>query len=111
MEFDFLYQMVETIHWPVLLKLSIVGVIILIAKKYYDNISSYFMFRANKDLGRNVKIILNGRPGHITYYTWRFIYIRLSDTGNELIIPITKWTSYSWEICKNGNLGNDINCK
>jgi len=104
MEFDVWYKTISTIPWAILLQVSIVGIVVLIAKKYYDNLSSYFMFRSNKDLGKNVKVIVNGRPGYIVHYTWRFIYIRLSDTGNELIIPITKWTSFSWEIFKNGNI-------
>jgi len=62
------------------------------------------MFRSNKDLGKNVKVIVNGRAGYIVHYTWRFIYVRLTETGNELVIPITKWTSFTWEICRNGNL-------
>ena len=62
------------------------------------------MFRANRDLGKNVKIIVDGRPGYILNYTWRFLYVRLTDTNNELIIPITRWTYYTWEVVKNGYL-------
>jgi len=105
MEFNVLLSTLQLIPWLLLLQLAVIGVLVLIIKKYYDNISSYFMFRANKDLGKNVKIIINSRPGRITHYTWRFIYIKMSDTGNEMIMPITKWTSYTWEICKNGNNG------
>ena len=93
---------IDSIDWMLVFKLSIAAIIVLVMKKYYDNISSYLMFRANKDLGKNVKILVNGREGFITHYTWRFIYVTLLDTGNEMVIPITKWTNYNWEIYKNG---------
>ena len=73
-----------------------------VLKRYYDNLSSYLMFRSNKDLGKNVKVCINGQEGFITQITWRFIYVRLTESGNELIIPITKWTNQRWEIYKNG---------
>ena len=104
MNFDVWIQTVKVIPWALLLQVSGVAIIALIAKKYYDNISSYYMFRANKDLGKNVKIIIDGRPGYIIHYTWRFIYVKLTDTNNELIIPITRWTYYTWEVVRNGNL-------
>jgi len=97
-----LMDSIQVIPWTVLLQLSVVAIIGLILKKYYDNISSYWMFRANKDLGKNVKVNVNGKDGFITQYTWRFIYVKLEDTGNELIIPITKWTAFKWEIRRNG---------
>jgi len=92
----------DLVPWSLLIKLSIIGIIALIVKKHYDNISSYFMFRANRDLGKNVKVIVNGDAGYITYFTWKFIYVKLIESGNELVIPITKWTTYKWEICRNG---------
>ncbi len=107
MDSGVLVETIKVIPWTVLLQLSIVAIIGLILKKYYDNISSYYMFRANKDLGKNVKIILNGRSGYIVHYTWRFIYVKMGDTGNEMIIPITRWTSYAWEIVKNGHVKED----
>jgi len=93
----------NTIEWALLLKISIVAIIAMVAKRYYDNISSYLMFRSNKDLGKNVKVVVNGKEGIITQATWKFIYVRLTESGNELVIPITKWTNQKWEIFKNGN--------
>jgi len=104
MDYSIFADTVKVIPWSLLLQFSVVAIIVLIAKKYYDNFSSYFMFRANRDLGKNVKIIVDGRPGYILNYTWRFLYVRLTDTNNELIIPITRWTYYTWEVVKNGYL-------
>jgi hypothetical protein len=102
MDVDVWMQTIKVIPWTLILQVSVVAIVALIAKKYYDNISSYYMFKANKDLGKNVKIIVNGDEGYIVHYTWRFIYVKLMSTGNELVIPITRWTSYRWEICRNG---------
>ncbi len=96
-------QTVKLIPWTLILQFSVIAILGMIAKKYYDNLSSYYMFRSNKDLGKNVKVIVNGKPGFISHFTWRFIYVRLEESGNELIIPITRWTVYSWEIYKNGH--------
>jgi len=95
-------ETLKAIPWVLILQISVIGIVVLIAKKYYENISSYFMFRANKDLSKNVKVIVNGDKGVISYYTWKFIYVKLSKSGNELVIPITRWTSLRWEIDKNG---------
>jgi len=97
-------ESLNAVPWTILLKFSIVAIIALILKRYFDNFASYFMFRANKDLGKNVKVMINGDVGYIISYSWRFIYISLEESGNELIIPITKWTSFKWEVCRNGKL-------
>ena len=100
---EVIFDTIKIIPWTLMLQLSIVAIIALILKRYYDNFASYFMFRANKDLGKNVKIKVNGKTGYIVHYTWRFIYVKLEETGNELVIPITRWTVYTWEICRNGH--------
>jgi hypothetical protein len=105
MELNVWAETVKVIPWTMILQFSAIAIVALIAKRYYDNLASYFMFRSNKDLGKNVKVIINGQEGHIMSYTWRFIYIKLS-TGNELVIPISRWMMNKWEICKNGHGGN-----
>jgi hypothetical protein len=62
------------------------------------------MFRANRDLGKNVKVKVDGNLGYITQYSWRFIYVTLEESKNEMIIPISRWTYYKWEVCRNGTL-------
>jgi len=97
-----IFAILDGVPWKLLIIGSAVAIIFLIAKRYYDNLASYYMFRSNKDLGKNVKVVINGKSGYIVHYTWRFIYVKLEETHNELVIPITKWTSYTWEICRNG---------
>ena len=104
MDYSVWADTVKVIPWSLLLQFSVIAVVILVAKKYYDNFSSYFMFRANKDLGKNVKVVIDGKPGYIIHYTWRFIYVKLTDTNNEMIIPITRWTFFTWEVVRNGKV-------
>ncbi|MBR9682661.1 MAG: hypothetical protein GOV02_03210 [Candidatus Aenigmarchaeota archaeon] len=97
-----LFDAINSIQWALLLKLAVVAVLGLYLKKHFDNFASYMMFRSNKDLGKNVKVLLDGREGFITQVSWRFIYVEFHDKSTERIIPITKWTSLKWEVCKNG---------
>jgi hypothetical protein len=96
-------DVINIIPWKVLTGMFFGAIFIGVLKRYYDNVSSFLMFRSNKDLGKNVKVLVNGKEGFIIQVTWRFIYVRLTESGNELVIPITKWTNQSWEIFKNGN--------
>jgi len=97
---EILLNTVQTIPWVILLQLSVVVIIGLMLNKLYVNITSYFMFRSNTDIGINVKVKINGKCGYIEKYNWRFIYIKLEENGNVLIIPISRWVLQSWEICK-----------
>lgn len=87
----------------VLLKTSIIAIITMVFYNVYRSIATYISFRSNHDLGKNVKLMINGREGFITHYTIRFIHVRLQDTKNELIIPMKKWEDHDWIIIKNGN--------
>ena len=99
-----LMETIKLIPWTMLLQLSVVAVIAMVLKRYYDNIAAYFMFLANKDLGKNVKVKVDGETGYIVHHTWRFIYVKLQKNGNERLIPIHRWTMYNWEIIKNGKI-------
>ena len=84
--------------WWALLQLSGIAIIVLVLKKIYDSLAAWLMFRSNKDIGKNVRIVLNGREAIITHFTWRFIFIRFQDNGNEKIIPMGKWhNDRDWE--------------
>jgi len=93
---------INSIPWATLAGLGFAAVLLIIAKKYYDNLAAYWMFRSNKDLGKNVRVVINGEEGVISQVTWRFIYITIKSSGNELIIPITRWPIFRWEVFKNG---------
>ena len=79
-----------------------VAIVLIILKNINSNLASYFMFRTNKNLGRNVKIRFNGRDAMITHYDWRFIYITYLDTHTEALVHISTWQKQKWEVYKNG---------
>ena len=95
-------DILNVIPWKVLGGMFVAALLLAVGKRYWDNVSSFWMFRSNKDLGKNVKVIVNGKEGYITEVKWRFIYVTLTETGHEMVIPITKWADQKWEICKNG---------
>ena len=103
MDATVILETLDSIPWITLLKFAIAAIIIAIAKRYYVNLSAYAMFRSNKDLGKNVRVVVNGQEGFIIQATWRFIYVKVKESGNELVIPIAEWTKQKWEIFKNGN--------
>jgi hypothetical protein len=87
----------------ILLRTSVIAIATMVFYNIYKSIAIYISFRANHDIGKNVKLVINGREGFITHYTLRFIHIRLQDTKNEMIIPLKTWENHDWIIIKNGN--------
>jgi hypothetical protein len=96
------FDIIAMIPWGTISGFAIAAILFAIAKKYYDNIAAYWMFRSNKDLGKNVRVVIDGEEGVISHVSWRFIYITIKSSGNELIVPITRWTTFRWEVFKNG---------
>ena len=96
-----LLDVINSIPWGMIAGFSLAAVIFAIAKKYYDNLAAYWMFRSNKDLAKNVRVVIDEEEGIISQVTWRFIYITKKSSGNEQIIPITRWTTFKWEVFKN----------
>jgi len=77
-------------------------VVIALLHKLLKSVAAYLSFRANKDIGKNVKIMVKGREAMITHFTIRFIFLRFKDNRNEMIIPMGKWENLDWELIKNG---------
>lgn len=75
---------------------------IALLHKVLKSVAAYLSFRTNKDIGKNVKIMIKGREAIITHFTIRFIFVRFTECKNELIIPMLKWENYDWELIKNG---------
>jgi len=79
-----------------------VFVVIALLHKLLKSVAAYLSFRSNKDIGKNVKIIIKNREAIITHFTMRFIFIRFTDGGNEMVIPMSRWELHDWELIKNG---------
>jgi len=81
---------------------SLGAIVLMLFYKLYQSIAAYLSFRSNKDIGKNVKIMIKNREAIITHFTIRFIFIRFKDNGNEMIIPMSRWEVHDWELIKNG---------
>jgi hypothetical protein len=88
--------------WVMFFKGLGIAIVLMILNNFKTNLAAYFMFRTNKNLGKNVKIRFNGRDAMITHYDWRFIYITFLDTHTEALVHITTWQKQKWEVYKNG---------
>ena len=58
----------NTVPWKTIAGIISAAIFLAILKRYYDNISSYLMFRSNRDLGKNVKVCINGKEGLLHKY-------------------------------------------
>lgn len=85
-----------------LLQVSVIGIAVILLHNVMRTVAAYIAFRANRDIGKNVKLIINGREAIITHFTMRFIFIRYKDNKNELIVPMKRWENHDWELIKNG---------
>ena len=86
----------------VILKSSVAIMVIMGLYNMFKTFVAYVSFRANKDIGKNVKLVIKDREAIITHFTMRFIFIRFKDNKNEMIIPMKKWENLDWELIKNG---------
>jgi hypothetical protein len=87
----------------VLLKSSIAIMIIMGLYNMFKTFVAYIAFRANRDIGKNVKLMVDGREAIITHFTVRYLHLRFKDNKNEMIIPMKTWENDKWEIIKNGH--------
>jgi hypothetical protein len=86
----------------VLFKSSFAVMVIMALYNMFKTFVAYVSFRANRDIGKNVKLVIKDREAIITHFTMRFIFIRFKDNKNEMIIPMRKWENMDWELIKNG---------
>ena len=99
---DIIIQVKPEILWT-LVQTSVIAIGALMLHKLWKQMAAYLAFRGNKDIGKNVKIVIRGREAIVTHFNIRFIFIRFIESGNELIIPITRWETQDWELIKNGH--------
>ena len=89
--------------WWLLIQAIGTAIACLALYKIVNQITSYFFVRFDKELGKNVEVIINGRKGYITHISIRHLIIRFKEQGechSEMIIPITKVLSKEWEIVR-----------
>ena len=94
-------QIKPELMWT-LLQSCAIFVVIALLHKLLKSVAAYISFRTNKDIGKNVKIMIRNREAMVTHFTIRFIFLRFKDNGNEMIVPMGKWENLDWELIKNG---------
>lgn len=94
-------QIKPELMWT-LLQSSAIFIVIALLHKVLKSVAAYLSFRSNKDIGKNVRIMIKGREAVITHFTMRFIFVTFKETGNTLILPMLKWEGYDWELIKDG---------
>lgn len=97
----FVEQIKPELLW-MLAQASVVAIVGMVFFRMYQTIAAYISFRSNRDIGKNVKIMVKNREAIITHFTMRFIFIRFKDNNNEMIMPMRKWEDHDWELIKNG---------
>jgi hypothetical protein len=100
--------------WWILVQSLATVAIMLSIYKVLNSIVSYFFVRFDKELGKNVGVVIEGRKGYIAHISMRHLIIKYDEiphspecgeapdvhSGNELLIPINSVLSRSWEIIR-----------
>lgn len=91
--------------WVILLQSLATVAVCLALYKVLNQIVAYYFVRFDKELGKNVGVVIDGRRGFIANITIRHIIVKFDDcddvhSGNEVLIPITQVASRVWEIIR-----------
>ncbi len=92
--------------WWLLLQSCATVAVCMALYKLLNSIVSYFYVRWDKELGKNVGVVIDSRRGYIAHITFRHIIVKFDDndddihSDNDLLIPITQVASRTWEIIR-----------
>ncbi len=97
--------------WWLLLQSCATVVVCIALYKLLNSIVSYFYVRWDKELGKRVGVVIDGRRGYIAHITFRHIIVKFDEdddnnglhSGNDILIPITQAGSRTWEIIRPTN--------
>lgn len=99
---DIVQEMVTSITpelWYLFLQMLFTVCVTLFLYQLLKNIAAYIMVRFDRELSKNVKIILDGEECRIVHINIRYLVIKKS-SGNDLFVPISKVSQLIWEIIK-----------
>ena len=80
---------VESEAFWLLLKLILAGIILLVIKALVEKIVAYLLFRWNKNLGKGVRVFIQGQQGEIKDYNLSCIFIHTQD--RIIIVNMRRW--------------------
>jgi hypothetical protein len=86
--------------WWTLAQLAFVLLIAIIFKKGLTTYAAYIIFKWNKELGKNVKVVYEGKECIIMDYNYRYIQMKVLDGGNKIILPMIDSGGMKWEIIR-----------
>lgn len=81
-----------------LLKLIGVGIILLVIKGCIEKVVAYLFFRWDPDLGKGVKVFINGQEGIIKDFNLSCIYISTHD--RIIIVRMRRWLYSKFDLVR-----------
>lgn len=88
--------------WYLFFKMLVTVCITLLVYQLLKNISAYVMCRFDREISKNVKVLIDGEECLIAHINMRHLIIKKKGGHSELLIPITKVGQMNWEVVKNG---------
>lgn len=82
------------------MQMVLTGIIMLALYKVMNQFVNYFFIRFDKEISKNVGVIIDGREAYIIDISLRHVIVRFDDNSNEMIIPLSKVLNNSWEIIR-----------
>jgi len=95
-----LVQSVAPELWWLFLQMMVTATIGLGLYKAMNQLVNYFFVRFDRELSKNVGVVIDGRKGYIAHISIRNLIIRYDDNHNELIVPLSNVLNSHWEIIK-----------
>jgi hypothetical protein len=105
MEQQIVNEMVTAITpelWLLFLQMLATIVICLGLYQGLRNVVAYFFIRFDRELGKSVRVKIDGREGYIAHITMRHLIIKFDDE-NELLVPVTKVGQMTWHVIRPKN--------
>ena len=96
-------QSIKPELWWTLFQLSTVVFIAMLIKKGLNNLAAYLIFKWNKEVGKNVKIVHKGKECIVMDYNYRYVHLKVLDGGNKVILPMIDTGGMSWEIVRDSD--------
>jgi len=103
MDKEVIQQMVASVApelWWLFIQMVVTGIIMLALYKVMNQFVNYFFIRFDKEISKNVGVVIDGRDAYIAHISIRHLIVRFEDNENEMIIPLSKVLSDSWEIIR-----------
>ena len=93
-------QSIKPELWYTLGQLLVAALCVMLVRKGLQNFAAYLIFKSNKELAKNVKVMWGGKECVIMDFNYRHVHLKELDGGNKIILPMIKANTYEWEIIR-----------